>query len=178
MTDKHFILFNKPVGVLCGREDVKGRPTVYDFLPEEMTLTYPVGRLDLASRGLLLMSNDRQFFNSIIHAKCKINKKYKVFVKGHVDRSVLKLLKTGIPLKEGLTLPAKVRVIDFNKKGFLLEFTLQEGRYRQIRRMCSYCQLEVKDLFRFQIGNFKLKGLPEGQYRELTPAEQQQILQQ
>lgn len=161
--DKILIAFNKPKGVVTTTSDEKGRKTVYDFLPEMYQHLKAIGRLDMASTGLLLFTNDNILANKISDPKSKIAKTYVVTVSGSPSKSALSQLESGI-VDEGEKLTAsKVVVRKASQKETTLIITLTEGKNREIRRMCKSIGHEVIKLKRISIGNIELGDLePNG----------------
>ena len=169
---KVYMVFNKPKNVLTTMRDERGRTTIYDVLPIKDVRVFPVGRLDRASRGLLLLTNDGELAYRLLHPKYHVPKRYIVTVEGAPSEEKLNKLRRGIYLyPEGKTLPCEIRVIDKKKWHTTLEVILKEGRKRQIRRMFKKIGHPVKDLVRVAVGPITLKGLPEGHFRYLTEEE-------
>ena len=169
---KVYIAFNKPKNILTTMRDERGRPTVYDVLPIRDLRVFPVGRLDRASRGLLLLTNDGELAYRLLHPKYHVDKRYIVEVEGSPSEDKLNKLRRGIYLyPEGKTLPCTIRVLERSKWRTKLEVILREGRKRQIRRMFKKIGHPVKELIRVAVGPITLKGLPEGHFRYLTPEE-------
>jgi pseudouridine synthase len=170
-----YILLNKPDGYVTTVKDPQGRPTVIDLLKDINQRVYPVGRLDYETEGLLILTNDGQLAFRLTHPKYKINKVYEVLVKGHPDNKALEQLRNGIELGDGLTEPARVKILKLMKNSTLLEVTIYEGRNRQVRRMCKAVNHPVLNLKRVQVGPIKLGKLPKGSYRLLTSEEVKQL---
>ncbi|WP_082464481.1 pseudouridine synthase [Dethiosulfatarculus sandiegensis] len=169
-------LLHKPVDIVTTVKDTHGRKTVMDLLPPEVKArVYPVGRLDQDSEGLVLMTNDGDLAYRLTQAKYKVPKLYKVWVDGYVNSQMLNTLRTGVPLEEGVTMPARVHVKSASSKNSKLSVVLHEGHKRQIRRMCSYVGLKVKRLVRLSVGPVKLGDLPPGEARKLTAQEVKQL---
>ena len=164
--EKIYILLNKPRGYVCTAKDERGRKTVLDLIniPERV---FPVGRLDLNSEGLLLLTNDGELMNALIHPKFKINKTYRAKISGEVTEEKLDKLRAGIELEDGLTAPAEIFLIEEN----LVEITIHEGRNRQIRRMFAAIGCDVKRLKRINFAGLTLDGVAVGKFRRLTSAE-------
>jgi pseudouridine synthase len=171
-----YILLNKPGGYLSAVSDSRGRPTVVELVPAGKRL-YPVGRLDFDSEGLLLLTNDGDFNNHMIHPRYKIDKTYWVWVKGIVASSSLKKLEEGIKLEDVITSPARVKVLKVSGSNSLLEIIIHEGRKRQVRRMCAAVSHPVLSLTRTGFGFLTLDGVPKGKYRCLTAAEVKRLVQ-
>lgn len=172
---KVYLLLNKPKSVVTSLYDPEGRATVKDFLKKIKYRVYPVGRLDYDSEGLLLMTNDGDFANAILHPSKKIPKTYLVKVKGVIEEAKIVKLKTGVKLIDGLTAPAKVRKISTTENNSWIEMTMHEGRKRQIRRMLETIGHTVLKLKRVKINGIALGDLKPGEYRYLTPEEIEKI---
>lgn len=168
--EKVYYILNKPKGVISAAKDDRGRKTVVDIIDTKQRI-YPIGRLDFDTTGLILLTNDGELFNKIIHPRSTVYKSYFVVVKGEVSDASLKNLAEGVDLEDGKTLPAKVRVVKSIPRSTSLVIEIREGRNRQIRRMCSAVGHPVYDLKRERIGKLEIRDLAEGQYRELTAEE-------
>ncbi len=171
-----YYLFNKPAGVLSSVGDDRGRKTVIDFFPEVTERIYPVGRLDYDTEGLLLLSNDGEFTNCMIHPRYKIDKTYEVLVRGKVSDEAIDKLKEGIQLEDGMTAPARVRRLKAKPSDTLLEIIIHEGKKRQVKRMCAAAGYPVIKLRRTGFAFLTLKGVKTGDYRPLTKQEVEQLL--
>lgn len=172
-----YFLFYKPTGVISSVKDDKGRKAVTDFLPEVKQRVYPIGRLDYDTSGLLLLTNDGEFANLLMHPRNEIEKVYVAKVKGIPLREQLKTLEKGIKLEDGKTAPAKVKIIsiDKRKQTAIVELTIHEGRNRQVRRMLEAIGHPVIKLKRERYAFLTLKGMKAGEVRELTPHEVKQL---
>jgi 23S rRNA pseudouridine2605 synthase len=158
---------HKPVGVLSTAHDTHGRPTVVELVGEERRL-YPVGRLDGDSSGLILLTNDGELANRLTHPRYGVPKTYRARVGGgQVGERTLQALRAGVRLDDGPTAPAQVRRV----RGDLLEFTISEGRNRQVRRMCEAVGHPVLALERVRLGSVRLGGMKVGAYRRLSAVE-------
>lgn len=172
-----YLLLNKPKGYLSTAKDDRGRRTVLDLLPEVRERVYPVGRLDNNTEGLLLITNDGELMNGLLHPKFEVEKTYHARVSGKVTREKLMQLRQGIVLEDGPTAPAKVRELpdpepEDRRRGLSrIEITIHEGRNRQVRRMFAAVGCDVKALKRVQFAGLTLKGVPRGHHRELTEEE-------
>ena len=162
-----YLMLNKPRGYVTTLKDEKGRRTVTSLLRGVGTRLYPVGRLDMDSEGLLLMTDDGEFANHLTHPRHEIPKIYHVTVSPAPSNEQLEVLASPMILDGYTLLPIGVRVLEADR----LELTLHEGRNRQIRRMCDAVGLRVLDLQRVAIGKLKLGDLPLGKWRELTEDE-------
>lgn len=172
----YFILY-KPRGVISAAIDDKGRKTVTDFFPMIKERIYPVGRLDYDTSGILIMTNDGEFANLLMHPSSEVEKTYVAKVKGIPLRENLKSLEKGIMLEDGKTAPAKVKFVSLDKKKqtSIIELTIHEGRNRQVRRMFEAIGHPVLKLKRETYAFLDLKGLKTGDARELSPHEVKQL---
>ena len=168
----HYIMLNKPEGVLSSTEDElqQGRKTVRDLVGIPGHL-YPVGRLDKQSEGLILLTNDGQLAFHLTHPRFGHIKVYHVEVEGRISDSGLERWRKGVPLDGRRTAPAKIEVTGRQDQKSVLEVTLREGRKRQIRRVSASLGHPVTRLIRLQIGTIKLGSLGTGQWRHLTDKE-------
>lgn len=174
--DKVYLLLYKPAGYISSVSDPWGRPVVTDLIKEEKSRIYPVGRLDLDTEGLLLMTNDGDFANIIIHPRYKMDKKYEALVQGKVTKDAIKQLQKGILLEDGMTAPAGVHVLKHSSDKTLLEVIIHEGRKRQVRRMLEAVGHPVIHLKRTEVGFLTLKGLKDGEYRYLNSQEVKKLI--
>ncbi|MDQ0157214.1 pseudouridine synthase [Robertmurraya andreesenii] len=172
-----YFLFYKPRGVISSVKDEKGRKVVTDFLPAIKQRVYPVGRLDYDTSGLLLLTNDGEFANLLMHPRNEIEKVYVAKVKGIPAKEKVRSLEKGILLEDGRTAPAKVKMISFDKRKqtAIMEIAIHEGRNRQVRRMLEAIGHPVMKLKRERYGFLSLQGLNVGDMRELTPHEVKQL---
>lgn len=169
---KHrYIMLNKPRGYVTTMSDERGRKCIAELIEDVQERVYPIGRLDKDSEGLLLLTNDGEFANHIMHPKKHVNKVYRVTVRPTITEEMVEKLQTGIVLDGRKTAPAQVRVMTKQEGRVVLEIVIREGRNRQIRRMCESLGLEVARLNRVAIGTAKLGGLKQGMYRDLSPDE-------
>lgn len=172
----YFLLY-KPRGVISSVSDDKGRKVVTDFFSHLPERIYPVGRLDYDTSGLLLMTNDGEFANLLMHPRNEIEKVYVAKTKGIPLKENLRKLEKGIKLEDGKTSPAKVKMLSLDKKKqtAIIEITIHEGRNRQVRRMFEAIGHQVLKLKRERYATLTLTGLKVGEARELTPHEVKQI---
>ena len=166
-----YILLNKPVGYLVTCKDNFKRPIVLDLVKKYRQLVRPVGRLDLDSSGLLLLTDDGQLAFRLAHPRYKIDKKYLVKCEGFIPDEQIEKLQNGVELDDGMTWPAEVELISRTKKSSKLYITIHEGRRRQIRRMCQVIGRSVVTLQRVEYGGIKLSSLKAGGYRRLRQDE-------
>jgi len=174
---KIYVLLYKPRGYVTTARDPQGRPTVLDLLPDIKTRVFPVGRLDYDTEGLLLLTNDGQLTFALTHPRHKVPKTYLALVEGIPGEAKLQELRQGVPLEDGLTAPALVRLAGKEGRRAWLEITIHEGRNRQVRRMCEYIGHPVIHLKRTSLAFLNLKGLHKGQYRFLTGEEIRKLKQ-
>lgn len=172
---KVYLILNKPGQVVTSLSDPEGRPTVKDFIKGVKYRIYPVGRLDYDSEGLLLLTNDGDFTQALLHPSKKIPKTYLVKVKGVPGEEQIHKLRSGIKLEDGRTAPAKIEKLRKTENNAWFEMTIHEGRKRQIRRMFDTVGHSVLKLKRIRINGIELKDLKPGEYRYLTPAEVNKI---
>ena len=166
-----YIMLNKPKGYVTTSKEQFGRKSVLDLINTNLRV-YPIGRLDMYTEGLLLLTNDGNFANKMMHPKNKIDKKYIVSVKGNITSEKIDLLKKGVDIGGYITKPAKVKS-NFEKNE--LEIVISEGKNRQVRRMCEAVKLKVLNLQRTKIGNLELGNLELGKYRYLNKNDLEKI---
>ncbi|MGB1803874.1 MAG: pseudouridine synthase [Miltoncostaeaceae bacterium] len=164
-------MLNKPMGMVSTASDPEGRPTVLDGLPDDVRL-YPIGRLDIDTTGLLLITNDGDLAHRLMHPRSKVPKTYEALVDGRVSSTAVRALRNGIELDDGPTQPARVEVLDRQAPGGTwLRIEITEGRNRQVRRMCEALGHRVRRLVRTRYGGLGLGRLRRGEHRLLTSAE-------
>ena len=168
---KRYIMLNKPLGYVTTTSDEKGRETVLSLLSDVGERVYPVGRLDMYSEGLLILTNDGELTNRLTHPKNNMPKIYSVVIKGDISPEALHKLNSPMEIDGYKLKPVKVRVLSQKNGATNTQFTLNEGRNRQIRKMCEACGLTIMRLTRIAIGRLRLGELERGQYRELTKNE-------
>ena len=171
VTEKVYIMVNKPRGHVTTMSDEYDRKCVNDLVKDVGVKVFPVGRLDRDSEGLLLMTNDGELANSITHPSRHVNKTYRVTVGGTVNDEQIEKLTTGIMLDGRKTQPCDVFVVERKPDRTMLNFIIHEGRNRQIRRMCEAVGLDVLRLKRLEIAGVKLGGLKLGAWRNLNERE-------
>lgn len=165
---KVYVLLHKPRGYMTTLNDPEGRPTVMDFVKEVPERIYPVGRLDYLSEGLLLMTNDGEMANKVMHPSFEVVKVYEVKVFGAVTEPLLRKLKAGVQTEDGFLKPKGVRVIKQLPTKTWLEFRLAEGKNREIRKICEACGLTVDKLKRVAIAGLTIEGIRPGGFRYLS----------
>lgn len=169
---KVYILLNKPRGFVTTTKDEKGRKTVVDLIDIE-TRVYPVGRLDYDTTGLLLLTNDGELTNLLLHPSNEIDKVYVAKVKGEINSNVIQRLRRGVVIDGVKTSPAKVRTLKLNKKDMtgIVEITIHEGRNHQVKKMFAAVGCEVLKLKREKMAFLDLRGVKSGEYRYLNTKE-------
>ena len=163
---KVYLMLNKPVGYVTTASDEKGRKNVLDLILEDVRV-YPIGRLDMYTEGLLLLTNDGDFANKLMHPKFEIDKKYVVTTDTKVTRQMLEALRNGVDIGDYVTREAKVEKLDEEN----ISITIHEGKNRQVRRMCDVVGIKVLKLKRTNYGPLSLGELPVAKYRHLTDFE-------
>ena len=176
--EKLYILLNKPRGIVTTLSDEKGRPTVLSLISGLGARVYPVGRLDIDSDGLLLLTNDGALTNKLTHPRHKIPKIYNVTVKGEVTEGALTLLSSPLVIDGYKIQPVEVEIIKKEPSHTILKMTLYEGRNRQIRKMCALADLKITRLTRVALGNIALGSLEVGKWRFLTQSETDYLLRE
>jgi len=166
-----YLLMHKPVGVVTSRHDPRGRPVVTDLLRDVPARVYPVGRLDLTTSGLLLLTNDGALAHRLMHPSHEVTKTYLVRVRGALTAEQARRLEQGIELDDGMTAPAQVANVRSSGSHTWFELSLHEGRNRQVRRMCAALGLPVSRLMRIRYAFLTLEGLAPGEHRHLSAAE-------
>ena len=179
LKDEKILLFHKPVGVICTKKDERGRKTIYDLLPKEYSNFHYIGRLDLNSEGLLLLTNSSEIKRYYELPKNNIKRIYKVRVYGYLNEKVLDSSEKRIKIKDpktgkSTTYKAKIELDDSNpktnsnSKNTWLKFTLKEGKNREIRKICEHFDLQVSRLIRISFGEYELGNLKLEGFKEIT----------
>lgn len=166
-----YIALHKPRGYITTLKDEQGRKCVEELVSNVGSHVFPIGRLDRESEGLLLLTNDGDFANGVMHPSTHIPKLYRVTLRSPMTEEQQVQFAEGIKLDGRMTAPAEIRVVSSAPDRCVVEITLYEGRNRQIRRMCEALGLEVSRLRRTAVGNVRLGMLPPGSWRYLTPNE-------
>lgn len=170
-TKLEYYIMNKPKGIVCTVSDDRGRKTVMDLLPEGVGRVFPVGRLDYATEGLLILTNDGDLAFRLTHPTAEIPKTYMARIEGTLTEKDLNPIRSGIELDGVLTKKCKAHIVETNKAYTKVHVTITEGRNRQVRRMFEAIGKNVEFLKRVSIGQLKLKGLDRGEIRALTEME-------
>ena len=168
--DAVYYLLNKPRGVVTTASDPHGRPAVVDLVPDEPRV-FPVGRLDMDTEGLILLTNDGELAHRLTHPSFGVEKEYLVHVQGAPKPAALRALREGVVLDDGPTAPAKVSLVEPD----VVRITIHEGRNRQVRRMCEAVGHPVRRLVRTRIGPLVDRRLSPGRWRALEPGEARQL---
>ena len=171
VTEWTYLMMNKPVGVLTSVGDARGRRTVTDRLSPGGARVFPVGRLDLDSRGLVLLTDDGELAGRLMHPRYHVEKEYRVVVTGQPHKDALRQLSEGMVVSGERFEPAEVRVLDSTAGDTRLSLVLREGRKREVRRLWQALGHPVLDLQRVRIDGLTLGDLPEGGVRPLNPDE-------
>ncbi len=169
--EKHYLAYNKPIGEVTTVSDPEGRATVMDKFRDYPVRLYPVGRLDYDSEGLLLLTNDGDLMNALLHPSREVNKTYLAKVSNHVDEDALRRLRAGVTVDGRLTSPANVRLVRHEAFDSIVMVTIHEGRNRQVRRMFEAVGHQVVQLKRVGFASIQLGDLARGSWRRLTDAE-------
>lgn len=167
---KRYIMLNKPVGVVTTVKDEKNRRTILDLVKVDERI-YPIGRLDYDSSGLIILTNDGDLYNKIIHPRSEVFKTYIVKVQGLFGKEKLETLRKGVDIGGYITATCKARIVWSNSKSSELEISIHEGKNRQIRRMCSSLGHDVISLRRVSIGKLTLGDLKQSDWRDLSEDE-------
>lgn len=165
-----YYLMNKTTGVVTTADDPQGRPTVVEQVPAEPRV-FPVGRLDMNTEGLLLLTNDGDLTHRLTHPSFGVHKEYLAHVKGKPSRGALRQLREGVELEDGMTAPAQASLISDS----VIRLVIHEGRNRQVRRMCKAVGHPVQRLVRSRIGPLRDNQLKPGTWRELTQDEVREL---
>lgn len=171
----YYVLLHKPAGYVTSLKDPQGRQLVTELVKDIGERLFPVGRLDYNSEGLLLLTNDGEWANRLMHPRHQVDKEYHVRVRGKIDPQQIKKLAEGVELEDGPTGATTVRLLKSDQSNDWLSVTIREGRNRQVRRMCAAVGLFVVRLRRIRYGNLTLGGLQPGEYRLLTKQEAQAL---
>lgn len=168
--EKIYIMLNKPRGYVSTVKDERGRKTIIDLINVKERI-YPIGRLDYDTEGLILLTNDGDIYNRIIHPRGEINKIYIAKIKGIPTEEEIFKFCNGLDIGDYITAPAKLKILKKNKDSSICEITIHEGKNRQIRRMCDKIDHPVITLKRISVANIGLGDLKTGEYRHLTKDE-------
>lgn len=171
---RRWLAFNKPLGVVTTADDEEGRRTVFDFIPDSAGLTY-VGRLDVMTTGLLLLTTDGEAVHRLTHPKYRIPRRYSVLVHGRATGEIAGAAQQKVKVDDREVVTQRVQVKPGNEGRSIIDVTLAEGRNRIVRKWCEAMGLKVERLARLSYGPVRLGDLPAGRYRPLTPNEETAI---
>ncbi len=166
-----YYMMNKPKGYVCTAKDDRGRKTVMELLPEGVGRVFPVGRLDYATEGLLLFTNDGDLAQKLTHPAHEVPKTYMARIEGTMTEKDLNPIRSGVELDGALTKKCKAHIVETHKEYTKVHITITEGKNRQVRRMFEAIGKNVAFLKRVSIGSLKLTGLDRGEVRALTESE-------
>ncbi len=172
---KYYIMLNKPTGYITSASDDVGRQTVMDLLTDVPTRVYPVGRLDYQTQGMLLLTNDGEFAQSVTHPSGMLGKTYIAQIKGSVAPEKIKILRTGVDIGGYKTAPAQAELLGGDERTSKVKITIYEGKNLQVRRMFDALGYEVTSLMRIAIGRVELGHLAMGRWRHMNKAEVEAI---
>ena len=171
-----YYLMYKPAGYITSRGELRGRKSIFDLCGDLPVRVEPVGRLDYDTDGALLLTNDGHLAHALTHPSLRVPKHYLARVRGVPDQAALQVIATGVPLDDGITAPAKARVLDTDRRGNArVDITVTEGRNRLIRRMMLKVGYPVLELRRVSFAGLTLRGMKGGEVRALTAAEVQKL---
>jgi 23S rRNA pseudouridine2605 synthase len=176
LRERRWLAFHKPLGVVTTAKDEEGRRTVLDFIPDPAALTY-VGRLDVMTTGLLLLTTDGEAVHRLTHPRYQLPRHYTALVHGRPTAEIAKAVKQRVEIDGRPVVPSEVRVRAGSEGRSIVDLTLQEGRNRIVRRWCEAMGLKVERLARLSYGPVRLGDLPPGRYRPLTPREERALYQ-
>jgi pseudouridine synthase len=179
---KWYVLLYKPIGYVTTRSDPRGRPVVLDLVPDEPVRLFPVGRLDVDAEGLLLLTNDGEMAERLLHPRYRVPRVYEVQVRGRVSAKGMDRFRRGVILEDGPARPTEVRLLHLppglrppalrrTEGTTWFRLTMTEGRHREVKRLCQALGHRVITLRRIQFGPLRLRGLRAGERRPLTPRE-------
>ncbi len=170
-TKKVYLAFNKPRGYVTTMDDEFGRKSIATLFFNFPVRVFPVGRLDMDTEGLLLLTNDGEFAHIVTHPRFDIEKEYLAWVEGVVEDEEIKRLKKGVFVEGRVVKPKSIEILKTERRNTILKVIIKEGRKREVRRMFHYIGHDVTKLVRTRIGPVKLGKLKSGKYRDLTPSE-------
>ncbi|MGQ4808087.1 Ribosomal large subunit pseudouridine synthase B [Candidatus Entotheonellaceae bacterium PAL068K] len=174
----YYVLLHKPRGYVTTCNDEQRRPTIFDLLKQQPARLFPVGRLDVNTEGVLLLTNDGQLAHRLMHPRYRVPRTYVVKIQGLIEPEQVENLRQGVVLDDGKTSPARVHMMRRSTKNCWVRLTLYEGRQRQVHRMLQHCGgYRVKSLQRIALGPLTLVGLPLGRYRRLEAFEVRRLQQ-
>ncbi len=170
-SEKRYYVLNKPTGVIVSVGDTHKRATVMDLLGDDAKGIFPVGRLDINTSGVLLLTDDGELAYRLTHPSFEVEKVYRAEVEGEINQEDIKKLREGLTLEDGPTAPAEMKILESDRNISIVEITIHQGRKRQVRRMLKHIGHPVKTLERISFGRIMARGLPLGAYRPLKDVE-------
>lgn len=173
--EKYYLAFNKPVNVVCSNKDKFNKRTIFDYIDIDEKL-FSIGRLDKDSEGLILITNDGDLYNRIMHPRANIDKYYRVKVRPIIGEKEIEKLEAGVDIGGYITKRSRCKLIKSSKDYSYVDIVIQEGKNRQIRRMFKALGFKVVSLKRYRIGNIKLGEMKLGKYRHLNKIEVEQLM--
>ncbi|OPJ57390.1 pseudouridine synthase [Clostridium oryzae] len=173
--DKIYIMLNKPCGYVSTVKDERGRPTIIDLIDINERI-YPIGRLDYDTSGLILLTNDGDIYNKIIHPRKEVNKVYLAKLRGKLTGNKISRFENGVDIGGYITAKSEISIIKENTESTDVKITIHEGKNRQIRKMCEAIGNPVISLKRISISNLSLGSLPQGKWRYLTDKELKDLI--
>ncbi len=176
-TKHEYYKFYKPAGYITTADDEKGRKTIYDILPKDLSHLKPIGRLDKESTGLLIMTNDGDLINTLTHPSVKVPKVYLVQINSQLHVHEAEQMANGIEIEKGKIAYADISVLEATSKRTTMQITLYQGMNRQIRKMFEYLGHEVKSLKRIQHATISITGLKKGEIKPIKPAQIKELRQ-
>jgi pseudouridine synthase len=174
--EKEYYLLNKPRGYITSTSDPQGRPTVMELMKGVSTRIYPVGRLDYASEGLILLTNDGEMANKLMHPSSQVRRTYAVKVRGSLTDDQIKQLRKGVHLSDGFVKPLRVGRGERLESKEWIEIEITEGKNLEIRRLFAVLDMEVDRLRRIGIGNLEIGKVPVGKFVKLTKRQMEEVL--
>ena len=175
--DKEYYLLNKPLGYLCTAHDDRGRKTIFDLMKNVKTRLFPVGRLDYNTQGMILLTNDGEFANYMMHPKNEMTKTYRIKTKHPLTEKQISMIEHGVDVGEFVTGQAAVTNVGQDDSGkYYTLITIHEGKNREIRRIFEKFGLQILELTRVKIGSYELGDLPIGKYKKLNKNDLDKIM--
>ena len=176
-SEKRYFLLNKPAGYIVTKTDTHGRNTVMELLGSEAAGLFPVGRLDIDTTGVLILTDDGDLAQKLTHPSFGVDKKYLAVVYGKIDEDAVRKFREGLVLEDGPVSPAELKILKAGNSHSVVEVVLHQGKKRQVKRMLLEVGYRVKKLERISFGGLTVKGVPIGKYRRLTPEEVEKLLE-
>lgn len=174
---KEYFILNKPKEVISSTKDQFDRTSVVDLIPTAKTRIFPIGRLDYDTTGLIILTNDGELANLMMHPSSRIEKSYVAVVKGSLSKKAIMALEKGVEIDGYKTRPAKVKILEKDDKRDIhkIRITISEGKNHQVKKMCAAVGLDVKKLHRDRYSEFDLNNLPSGEYRKIKTSDIEEL---